>query len=224
MRVLLIEDDRRLAASIQRGLGESGLAVDLAYDGDDGIAAALSVAYDVLVMDVMLPGANGLAVSRQLRQQKVSTPILMLTARDAVDDRVSGLEAGADDYMVKPFAMRELLARIRALARRHLPDRSSVLTVGDIVLDTAAHTLKVSGRNVEVTAKEFAILDFFMHHPGRLLSRTQIIEHVWDYDFDGGHNLVEVYMGRLRRKLSEAGASDPFVTIRGAGYRLESKA
>jgi DNA-binding response OmpR family regulator len=224
MRVLLIEDDRRLAASIQRGLGESGLAVDLAYDGDDGIAAALSAPYDVLVMDVMLPGTDGLSVSRQLRQQKVSTPILMLTARDAVDDRVSGLEAGADDYMVKPFAMRELLARIRALARRHLPDRTSVLTSGNIVLDTAAHTLRVSGRNVELTAKEFAILDFFMHHPGRLLSRTQIIEHVWDYDFDGGHNLVEVYMGRLRRKLTEAGAPDPFVTIRGAGYRLEPRA
>jgi DNA-binding response OmpR family regulator len=224
MRVLLIEDDRRLAASIQRGLGESGLAVDLAHDGDDGIAAALSAPYDVLIMDVMLPGTDGLAVSRQLRLQKVSTPILMLTARDAVDDRVSGLEAGADDYMVKPFAMRELLARIRALARRHLPDRTSVLTVGAIVLDTAAHTLRVSGRNVELTAKEFAILDFFMHHPGRLLSRTQIIEHVWDYDFDGGHNLVEVYMGRLRRKLTEAGAPDPFVTIRGAGYRLEPRA
>ncbi|HEY4871172.1 MAG TPA: response regulator transcription factor [Candidatus Dormibacteraeota bacterium] len=223
MRVLLIEDDRRLAASIQRGLGESGLAVDLAYDGDDGIAAALSAPYDVVVMDVMLPGTDGLAVSRHLRQQKVSTPILMLTARDAVDDRVSGLEAGADDYMVKPFAMRELLARIRALARRHLPDRTSVLTVGSIVLDTAAHALKVSGKSVELTAKEFAILDFFMHHPGRLLSRTQIIEHVWDYDFDGGHNLVEVYMGRLRRKLTEAGAPDPFVTIRGAGYRLEPR-
>jgi two-component system OmpR family response regulator len=223
MRVLLIEDDRRLAASIQRGLGESGLAVDLAYDGDDGIAAALSAPYDVVVMDVMLPGTDGLAVSRHLRQQKVSTPILMLTARDAVDDRVSGLEAGADDYMVKPFAMRELLARIRALARRHLPDRTSVLTVGSIVLDTAAHTLKVSGKSVELTAKEFAILDFFMHHPGRLLSRAQIIEHVWDYDFDGGHNLVEVYMGRLRRKLTEAGTPDPFVTIRGAGYRLEAR-
>ena len=223
MRVLLIEDDRRLAASIQRGLGESGLAVDLAYDGDDGIAAALSAPYDVVVMDVMLPGTDGLAVSRHLRQQKVSTPILMLTARDAVDDRVSGLEAGADDYMVKPFAMRELLARIRALARRHLPDRTSVLTVGSIVLDMAAHALKVSGKSVELTAKEFAILDFFMHHPGRLLSRAQIIEHVWDYDFDGGHNLVEVYMGRLRRKLTEAGAPDPFVTIRGAGYRLEPR-
>jgi DNA-binding response OmpR family regulator len=147
----------------------------------------------------------------------------MLTARDAVDDRVRGLEAGADDYMVKPFAMRELLARIRALARRHLPDRTSVLTAGDIVLDTAAHTLKVSDTYVELTAKEFAILDFFMHHPGRLLTRAQIIDHVWDYDFEGGHNLVEVYMGRLRRKLIAAGAGDPFVTVRGAGYRLEPR-
>jgi len=223
MRVLLIEDDRRLAASIQRGLGESGLAVDIVHEGNDGIAAVLSTPYDVVVMDVMLPGADGLSVSRQLRQQKVSAPILMLTARDAVDDRVRGLEAGADDYMVKPFAMRELLARIRALARRHLPDRTSVLTAGPIVLDTAAHTLKVSGKSVELTAKEFAILDFFMHHPGRLLTRAQIIDHVWDYDFEGGHNLVEVYMGRLRRKLITAGAGDPFVTVRGAGYRLEPR-
>jgi DNA-binding response OmpR family regulator len=223
MRVLLVEDDRRLAASIQRGLGESGLAVDIVHDGNEGIAAVLSAPYDVVVMDVMLPGADGLAVSRELRRQKVSAPILMLTARDAVDDRVRGLEAGADDYMIKPFAMRELLARIRALARRHLPDRTSVLTAGSIVLDTAAHTLKVSGTNVDLTTKEFAILDFFLHNPGRLLSREQIIEHVWDYDFEGGHNLVEVYIGRLRRKLVEAGAGDPFVTIRGAGYRLDPR-
>src|SRR3989442_2118619 len=139
MRILLIEDDRRLAASIQGGLGESGLAVDVVHEGNDGIAAVLSTPYDVVVMDVMLPGADGLSVSRQLRQQKVSAPILMLTARDAVDDRVRGLEAGADDYMVKPFAMRELLARIRALARRHLPDRTSVLTAGSNFLDTPAH-------------------------------------------------------------------------------------
>ena len=223
MRVLLIEDDRRLAASVQRGLGESGLAVDVVHDGDEGVAAMMSAPYDVIVLDVMLPGLDGFAISRQLRQQKVSTPVLMLTARDAVDDRVHGLEAGADDYMVKPFAMRELIARIRALARRHLPDRTSVLTAGSIVLDTAAHTLKVAGRDVEVTAKEFAILDFFLHHPGHLLSRTQIIEHVWDYEFEGGHNLVEVYMGRLRRKLITAGAGDPFVTVRGSGYRLEPK-
>ncbi|HEX3630552.1 MAG TPA: response regulator transcription factor [Candidatus Dormibacteraeota bacterium] len=223
MRVLLIEDDRRLAASVQRGLGESGLAVDTFPDGEDGLAAVLSTPYDVIVMDVMLPGGDGFAVSRKLRQQKISTPILMLTARDAVDDRVRGLEAGADDYMVKPFAMRELLARIRALARRHLPDRSAVLISGAIALDTSAHRVTVNGDEVELTAKEFAILDFFMHHPGRLLSRSQIIEHVWDYDFDGGQNLIEVYMGRLRRKLTAAGAGDPFVTIRGSGYRLEPR-
>jgi len=169
----------------------------------------------------MLPGENGYAVSRQLRDQKVSTPILMLTARDAVDDRVRGLESGADDYMVKPFAMRELIARIRALARRHLPDRSAALSAGPIVMDTAAHTLTVDGTRVELTAKEFAILEFFLHNPGRLLSRSQIIEHVWDYDFEGGHNLIEVYMGRLRRKLMAAGVDDPFVTVRGSGYRLE---
>jgi len=220
VRVLLIEDDRRLAASLQRALGESGLAVDVVRDGGEAIAAMLSSPYDVAVMDVMLPGENGFAISRQLRDQKVSTPILMLTARDAVDDRVRGLESGADDYMVKPFAMRELIARIRALARRHLPDRSAVLAAGPIVMDTAAHTLMVNGSGVELTAKEFAILEFFLHNPGRLLSRSQIIEHVWDYDFEGGHNLIEVYMGRLRRKLTAAGVDDPFVTVRGSGYRL----
>lgn len=221
MRVLLIEDDRRLGASLQRGLGESGMAVDSFHDPGDGIAAALSVPYGVIVLDVMLPGLDGFEVCRQLRRQRVSTPILMLTARDAVDDRVLGLEAGADDYMVKPFALRELIARIRALARRHLPDRESVLRAGGMVLDTAAHTLAVNGQRVVLTAKEFAILDFFLHHPGRLLSRSQIIEHVWDYDFGGGDNLVEVYMGRLRRKVMAAGSPDPFVTVRGAGYRLE---
>lgn len=223
MRVLLIEDDRRLAASLQRGLGESGLAVDVVHEGEDGVAAATTVPYDAVILDLMLPGADGFAISRELRQRKVSTPILMLTARDAVDDRVRGLESGADDYMVKPFAMRELIARIRALARRHLPDRTSVLTAGSIVLDTAAHSLRVRDQEVELTAKEFAILDFFLHNPGRLLTRRQIIEHVWDYDFEGGNNLVEVYMGRLRRKLIAAGAGDPFVTVRGSGYRLEAR-
>ena len=223
MRVLLVEDDRRLAASLQRGLGESGFAVDAFHEAGDGIAAALSTTYVVIVLDVMLPGADGFEVCRQLRRQKVGAPILMLTARDAVDDRVAGLEAGADDYMVKPFALRELIARIRALARRHLPDRESVLRSGDIVIDTGAHTVSVNGTGVGVTAKEFAILDFFLHHPGRLLSRSQIIEHVWDYDFDGGDNLVEVYMGRLRKKLMAAGSPDPFVTVRGAGYRLETR-
>jgi two-component system OmpR family response regulator len=146
----------------------------------------------------------------------------MLTALDAVEDRVKGLEAGADDYLVKPFAVRELIARLRALARRHLPDRTAILEVGTLVLDTAAHTLAVRGVEVPLTAKEFAILEFFMHNPGRLLTRTQVIEHAWDYDFDGGRNLIEVYMGRLRRKIVGAGVLDPFVTIRGSGYRLEA--
>jgi DNA-binding response OmpR family regulator len=223
MRVLLVEDDRRLAASMQRGLGESGLAVDVIHDGLEGVAAGLSAAYDVIVLDVMLPGRDGFEVSRELRQQRVSAPILMLTARDAIDDRVRGLEGGADDYMVKPFAIRELIARIRALARRHLPDRTALLAAGAIALDTAAHRLTVNGREVELTAKEFAILDFFLRHPGQLLSRNQIIENVWNYDFEGGVNLIEVYIGRLRRKLTTAGAADPFVTVRGAGYRLEAR-
>jgi two-component system OmpR family response regulator len=145
----------------------------------------------------------------------------MLTALDAVEDRVRGLEAGADDYLVKPFAVRELIARLRALARRHLPDRTAVLQVGLLVLDTGAHALTVHGHDVPLTAKEFAILEFFMHNPGRLLTRSQVLEHAWDYDFDGGRNLIEVYMARLRRKLSAAGVKDPFVTVRGAGYRLE---
>src|SRR3979411_2930769 len=166
MRVLIVEDDRRLATSLRRGLEEASFAVDVVHDGDEALAIALTAPYEVIVLDVMLPSLDGFGVCRRLRDRKVNTRVLMLTGRDAVDDRVRGLEAGADDYLVKPFAMRELLARIRALARRHLPDRTSVLTAGDIVLDTAAHTLQVSDKYVELTAKEFAILDFFLHHPG----------------------------------------------------------
>jgi DNA-binding response OmpR family regulator len=221
MRVLLVEDDERLAASVQRRLGEAGLTVDVVHDGHEGLAGALSTLYDVIVLDVVLPGLDGFEVSRRVRQQRVNTPILMLTARDSVDDRVRGLEAGADDYLVKPFALKELTARVRALARRHLPDRTAVLVAGAIVVDTAAHSLKVNGHEIALTPKEFAILEHFLHNPGRLVTRGQIIEHIWDYDFEGGHNLVEVYVGRLRRKLIAGGAGDPFVTVRGSGYRLD---
>jgi DNA-binding response OmpR family regulator len=222
MRVLLVEDDHRLASSLRRNLGEAGIVADVVHDGGDGLAAARTTAYDVIVLDVMLPGLDGLDVSRRLRDARVHTPILMLTGRDSVDDRVSGLESGADDYLVKPFAMREVVARIRALARRHLPQRSAVLRAGKVTLDTGAHILRVNGNVVELTTKEFAILEYFLLNQGRLLTRTQIIEHVWDYDFDGGRNLIEVYVGRLRRKLIEAGGGDPFVTVRGSGYRYES--
>lgn len=222
MRLLLVEDDRRLAATLRRGLQEAGFSVDMVHDGEEGLAGAMSNPYDVVVLDVMLPGIDGLEVSRRLRSNRVQTPILMLTARDAVDDRVAGLESGADDYLAKPFAIREVVARIRALARRHLPDRTAILRAGPIVLDTAARILQVRDRVVELTAKEFSILEYFMLHQARVLTRSQIIEHVWDYDFGGGRNLIEVYVGRLRRKLIGAGAGDPFVTVRGSGYRFDS--
>jgi DNA-binding response OmpR family regulator len=215
-----VEDDRRLAASLRRSLMESRMAVDVAHDGEDGLAAASTTAYDVIVLDLMLPRLDGLEVTRRLREHRVETPILMLTARDGVDDRVTGLEAGADDYLVKPFALREVVARLRALTRRHVPNRKSQLRAGKLLLDTAAHTLTVGGRSVDLTAKEYAILEYFLLNQGRLLTRGQILEHAWDYDFDGGRNLIEVYIGRLRKKLIDAGGSDPFLTVRGSGYRF----
>ena len=214
-----MEDDRRLAASLRRSLIESRMAVDVAHDGEDGLAAASTTSYDVIVLDLMLPRLNGLEVTRRLREHRVETPILMLTARDGVDDRVAGLEAGADDYLVNPFALREVVARLRALTRRHVPNRKSQLRAGNVLLDTGAHVLTVDGHEVDLTTKEFAILEYFLLNQGRLLTRGQILEHAWDYDFDGGRNLIEVYIGRLRKKLIEAGAHDPFVTVRGSGYR-----
>jgi DNA-binding response OmpR family regulator len=221
VRILIVEDDERLASSLHRGLEEAGMAVDAAGNGDEALHMAASAAYDVIVLDVMLPVRDGYAVASCLREKSVDSPILMLTGRGAVEDRVHGLEVGADDYLVKPFALRELIARIKALSRRHLPDRASVLAAGSLSLDTTAHRVTVAGSEVELTAKEFAILEFFMLHRGQLLSREQILENVWDWGLEDGRNLVEVYIGRLRRKLAEAGAGDPFLTIRGAGYRFE---
>jgi DNA-binding response OmpR family regulator len=191
-------------------------------DGEEALALAAAAAYDVIVLDVMLPSRDGFAVARSLREKKMRSPILMLTGRGAVEDRVHGLDVGADDYLVKPFALRELIARIKALSRRHLPDRAAVLNAGGLSLDTMAHRLTVGGAEVELTAKEFAIMEFFMLHRGQVLSREQILGGVWDWDLEDGRNLVEVYIARLRRKLSEAGAGDPFTTLRGAGYRFDS--
>jgi DNA-binding response OmpR family regulator len=222
MRVLIVEDDHRLAASIRRGLETAGFAADTVYDGEEALAAAETTPYDAILLDVMLPSIDGVEVSRRLRRRRVHVPILMLTARDSIDDRVLGLEAGADDYLVKPFALREVVARIRALSRRHLADRNVVLTAGPLALDTAGRKLKVGDQPVEVTPKEYAIVEYFMLNQGRLLTRDQIIEHVWDYDFEGGRNLIETYVNRLRSKLARAGAGDPFVTVRGSGgYRFE---
>jgi DNA-binding response OmpR family regulator len=197
------------------------MAADTVRDGEEALSLASDAPYDVIVLDVMLPGRDGFSVAAALRQRKVHTPILMLTGRGGLDDRVKGLEVGADDYVVKPFALRELVARLRALCRRHLPDRGAVLTAGSLRLDTAAHRLLAGEREVVLTAKEFAILEFFMLHRGQLLTREQILQGVWDWDLEDGHNLVEVYVARLRRKLISTDAGDPFTTIRGAGYRFE---
>jgi DNA-binding response OmpR family regulator len=221
MRVLVAEDDVQLVAALRRGLEEAGFSVDVAHTGQEALDSASVTPFDVVVLDIMLPGRNGLDVCKELRRSRVDTPILMLTARDTVADRIEGLDAGADDYLVKPFAFGELLARLRALGRRHLPDRSAVLEAGDLRLDTAAHVLSVDGTAVELRAKEFAVLEYFMLNPGRLLTRMQVEEHVWNYDFRGDSNLVEAYIARIRRKLTQAGAADPFVTVRGAGYRFE---
>jgi two-component system, OmpR family, response regulator len=221
MRVLVVEDDDRLAGTLRRGLREAGLAVDTVQEGEEALTAAATTDYDAVVLDVMLPGLDGIEISRRLRRSRVRVPILMLTARDSVDDRVVGLEAGADDYVVKPFALREVVARLRALTRRHLTDRTSALTAGPIRLDMASHMVHVGATVVELTAKEHAILQHFMLNPRLLLTRDQIIEHVWEHDFEGSHNLIEVYVARLRRKLTQAGAADPILTVRGAGYRFD---
>ena len=221
MRVLIVEDDHRLATSMRQGLEEAGFAADTVYDGEEAVAAALTTDYDVILLDVMLPKLDGIEVSRQLRSHRMHAPILMLTARDSLEDKVLGLERGADDYLVKPFALREVVARIKALTRRHLVDRTSVLAAGPISLDTVAHQLAVFDKHVRLTAKEYAILEYFMLNQNQLITRQQVIDHVWNFDFEGGRNLVEVYVGRLRKKIVEAGASDPFATLRGAGYRFE---
>ena len=222
MRILVVEDDPELAASIAQGLEEAGMAVDTVGDGNAGLAAAMTVAYDVVVLDVMLPERDGFQVSAALRNRRVQTPILILTGRDSVDDRVTGLDSGADDYLAKPFAFRELIARVKALSRRHLAARAAVLRSGVVELDMNARALTVHGRALQLTAKELAIMEFFLLHQGQRLNRAQILENVWDYSLDDGHNLVEVYMARLRKKLADAGLPDAFTNTRGLGYRFQA--
>jgi DNA-binding response OmpR family regulator len=217
----MVEGDHRLATSLRRALSDWGMSVHVAHDGEEGLATALRDEYDVLVVDAALPLLSGEEVARRLRDQRVHTPILMLTALDAVEDPGAGLSAGADDFLVKPFPQRELVARIRALGQRRRLEQRARLRVGEIVLDAAARTVRVGGVTVELTGKEFSILEYLMLHRGRVLTKTQILEHVWHYDFEGARNLVEVYVGRLRRKLIDAHTADPIVTVRGAGYRFD---
>jgi DNA-binding response OmpR family regulator len=222
MRVLIVEDDLRMASLVRRGLTGEGLAADVAANGEEGLWLAQAHPYDAIVLDVMLPGLDGFSVCQQLRAQRTHTPVLMLTARDAIDDRVAGLDSGADDYLAKPFAFRELLARVRALLRREGRSRDPVLRVADLEIDTVSHEVRRAGKPLELTSKEYAILEYFARNPNRVLTRTQIAEHVWDYDFVAMSNVIDVYVGYLRRKLGDDGESRLLRTIRGAGYQLRA--
>jgi heavy metal response regulator len=223
MRILLVEDERRIAEFICRGLTEQGYGVDLARDGEEALLWPDVAAFDVIVLDVMLPVRDGLEVCRELRRQGVRTPVLMLTARDAIDDRVRGLDSGADDYLVKPFAFAELLARIRALTRREPAMLGTVLEVGDLALDTTTREASRGGSPIELTTKECAILEYLMRHPNQVLTRTMIAERVWNYDFDNATNVIDVHIRNLRRKIDDRFDAKLIHTVRGAGYRISAR-
>ena len=222
MRVLVVEDEIRMAALVKRGLEGDGYAVDVASDGTDGLWIATENDYDAIVLDAMLPGMDGFEVCAELRARSRWAPVLMLTARDGVTDRIRGLDAGADDYLTKPFAFGELTARLRALVRRGAAERPTVLVVGDLVLDPAARMVSRAGEPIDLTAKEMSLLEMLMRHPGEVLSRTRILEHVWDFAYDPNSNVVDQYIAYLRRKLDKPYGHDDIETVRGAGYRLRA--
>jgi two-component system OmpR family response regulator len=220
MRALVVEDGAKMAALLRRGLQEEGFAVDVASNGEDGSWLGVENEYDVILLDLMLPDVDGIEVCRRLRAADRWAPILMLTARDGVQDRVSGLDAGADDYLTKPFSFDELLARVRALLRRGPSERPPVLSAGDVSLDPATRRVTRGGVEVELTPKEFALLELFLRHPGEALSRTRILEHVWDFAYEGDSNVVDVYVRYLREKLDRPFGRRSIETVRGVGYRL----
>jgi two-component system, OmpR family, response regulator len=223
MRVLVVEDEVKMAGLLKRGLEEEGYAVDLAGGGQEGLWLTMENPYDAIILDVMLPDLDGFEVCRRIREAGRWSPVLMLTARDAIPDRVSGLDAGADDYLTKPFSFAELLARLRALVRRGASERPAVLRVGDLSLDPATHRVTRGAAPIELTGKEFSLLDYLMRHPGEVLTRTRLIEHVWDFAYDGDSNVVDVYIRYLREKVDRPFGRDSIQTVRGAGYRLREE-
>jgi len=221
LRLLVVEDEARIASFIRRGLEEERHAVDVAPDGDEAVLLATMNDYDIILLDLLLPRKNGLAVCRELRARNVTTPILMLTAKDSVEDRVAGLNMGADDYLTKPFAFDELVARINALVRRQSLDRAPLLTVGDLTLDPLTHEVRRAARSIELTNKEYALLAFMMRRPGQVLTRTQIAEQIWDLTFDNESNVIDVYIRYLRKKVDEGYARPLIHTVRGVGYTIK---
>lgn len=224
MRVLIIEDEHKIAGALKKALEQESYAVDVSYDGDDGYAMATTEPYDVAIIDRMIPGQyDGLGVVKAMRDAKIHTPVLLLTAMSNVRDRAKGLDSGADDYLIKPFALEELLARVRALLRRPAQQQSTLLTVGDLTLDTLSFVVKRAGDEINLTSKEFALLEYLMRNAGRPISKDVIISHVWDYDSDILPNTVEVYIKYLRTKIDTPYKTDLIHTIRGFGYKLEAK-
>jgi two-component system, OmpR family, response regulator len=224
MRVLVVEDESRMADVIRRSLAKEGLAADVAGRGEDALGMAAAVDYDAIVLDVMLPGMSGFETCRTMRERGVWAPVLMLTAREAVEDRVVGLDSGADDYLVKPFALAELHARLRSLARRGRPERPAVLEVGDLRLDPARRAVRRGEDEIDLSAKEFALLESFMRRPGEVLSRLELIEHAWDMAYETRSNVIDVYVRRLRAKIDRPFGRDSIETVRGAGYRMREDA
>jgi heavy metal response regulator len=222
MRILLVEDEKKVASFIKKGLEEEGYAVDLAADGESGLHMALDRVHDMILLDIQLPKKNGLAVLHELRRHKVGTPVLLLTVRATIEDKVMGLDSGADDYLTKPFAFQELLARVRALLRRHSGNKQTVIQVADLSMDLAQRTVYRGEQKIDLTAKEFALLEYLMRNPGRVLSRTMIAEHVWDYDFDSMTNIIDVYVNYLRKKIDFEKEPKLIHTVRGVGYVLKA--
>ena len=224
MRILVVEDEAGVAGFLEQGLKESGYAVDVARNGADGLEYALAYEYDAIVLDIMLPHMNGLDMLKEIRARRVKSPVLLLTARDGLDDRVHGLDVGADDYLVKPFAFPELLARIRALLRRPPLQAGGNLRMRDLEMDLPAREVRRAGKLIELSPREFALLELLLRHPNQVLSRTQILEHVWNFDYYSDTNVVDVYIGYLRRKLDREFDPPLIHTIRGVGFRLGGKA
>ncbi|MDO8586372.1 MAG: response regulator transcription factor [Armatimonadota bacterium] len=223
MRVLLVEDEKKVASFIHSGLREEGYAVDVTYDGQDGLDLAESNEYDIIILDLMLPGRGGLDVLEKLRLDQILTPVLVLTAKDSIQDKIRGLDMGCDDYLTKPFSFDELLARMRALFRRCQERADAKLRVADLVLDPASHKVIRAGKRVDLTAKEYALLEYLMRNAGRVLSRVQIAEHVWDIDFDTFTNVIDVHVNHLRRKIDGEHDQKVIHTVRGMGYKIENQ-
>jgi heavy metal response regulator len=220
MRILVVEDEQKIARFIRKGLAEEGYAVDIARNGEEALSYAASAPYDLIILDLLLPKIDGITVCRRLRESDLTVAVLMLTAKDSIEDRVTGLDAGADDYLVKPFAFAELLARIRALLRRPQSATSNILQVSDLVLDLTRHRAERNGAPIELTPTEYALLEYLMRNPCQVLTRTQIMQHVWDYDFFAGSNIVDVYIRYLRKKIDEGHEKRLIKTVRGAGYTI----